>query len=128
MDDMFMASSINQQLVLAIKSNDVVKVEKLILLGADVNYSDIYVGSALTYAIHQQNIKILALLIRHGVDVNKVNIFNITPIETAVRTANVEMINLLIHHGAILKKGVSYFYQQRIKQYLKPLSKYPQGL
>ena len=128
MDDMYMARSIDQQLVLAIKDNDAEAVEQLIKLGADVNYGDIYVGSALTCAIHQQNIQILALLIRHGVNVNKVNIFNVTPIETAVKTANTEMINLLVHHGARLKKGVSYFYQQRIKQYLKPLSKYPQGL
>ena len=127
MDDIYMAKSIDQQLVLAIKDNDTETVAQLIKLGADVNYSDIYVGSALTCAIQQQNIKILALLIRHGVDVNRVNIFNITPIETAVKTAHTETINLLIHHGAVLKKGVSYFYQQRIKQYLKPLSKYQQG-
>lgn len=41
MDDKFMLRTKNQQLILAIKDAEVEKVERLIQLGADVNYSDI---------------------------------------------------------------------------------------
>ena len=120
MDDIFMVMSVNLQFLFAIRNTDIEKIQYLIKLGANTNYCDPQLGSAIITAVTRQNLDVIALLISHGANVNKANHFNVTPIEVALKVANPEVINLLVAHGAILKERSSYFYLRQIKRYIPP--------
>ena len=114
--------TVNQQFIIAVRNNDIEKIESLISSGADVDYCDSQFGSPLITCITRQNIDVLAVLLKYGANVNKVNHFNVAPIEMALKVANASIINLLVNNGACLKKTSSNFYLKQIARYVNPFS------
>ena len=96
------AQNKNEQLVLAVKSNNYKKVKKLIQRKADVNTKDDYNFTPLMYAcIYDTTGNIVQLLLDNGADINAKNSDGLTPLMLACRfDKTVEIIKLLLDNGA----------------------------
>ncbi len=84
----------NEHLLDAIKHNMEEETERLIKLGANVNYDN---DRPLRYASIFYNTKIMKLLILNGAEVN---CNNINPIIKSSEKGDIEMINFLLENGA----------------------------
>lgn len=99
-----MSSSINQQLLEAIRAGNGDRVKELLSDGADVNCRDIFNGTTpLHEAVTKGDIVTATLLIVSGADVNHCdNNVGATPLGVAVLTGNVGIVRLLLTSGARL--------------------------
>ena len=90
----------NDELINAIHNNDIKHIQKLIELGADVNYKNKYDDTPLSKAIFKGKIDIIKLLIELGADVNHENIDGETPLIRSLYNNKIDILKLLIELGA----------------------------
>ena len=92
---------IDEELLEAVKRNNIKRVEKLIKAGADVNIKDNYNSwTPLHYAAWKECTKAPKLLIEAGADVNAAEGFGWTPLHKAAMYGYTEIVKLLIEAGA----------------------------
>lgn len=99
------AQSKNDQLMDAVRNNELIKVEELLKLKCDVNYfieakSPYLKVNLLIMAVNNKNAEIAKLLLDYKADVNWKDNLNNPAITYAARSGNVEMVKLLLNHGA----------------------------
>lgn len=91
---------LDQQLVLAVKANDLPRVTRLIQAGGNVNAKDALQDSAFLYAGAEGFNEILALTLAHGAEVSSLNRYGGTALIPASEHGHVETVRILIAAGA----------------------------
>jgi ankyrin repeat protein len=95
-----MENQINDQLIEAIKKNDLDGVKKAVAKKADLSVRISY-SSALHIALDEpDSMEITKYLVEAGADVNAKDIDENTPLHYAARNKNSAMVNLFIQKGA----------------------------
>ncbi|WP_297457070.1 ankyrin repeat domain-containing protein [Persephonella sp.] len=123
----FANSNLNQQLIEAVKKNDLQQVKKLIKNGADVNFKDKKGFSVLHYAAYFGDIKLVKYLVEKGADVCVRNKKIREPWTYAFKRKpfNKEIVEYLKSPVKLFKCMDKYFYDnnkgcfKRIKKFLK---------
>src|ERR1051325_10387969 len=85
---------------LAVRDNDLAKVNKLLAAGDDPKAANRYGVTALYLACQNANPAIIERLLKAGVDPNSVSTEGETALMTAARTGVVEAARVLLDHGA----------------------------
>ncbi|MBZ5674405.1 MAG: ankyrin repeat domain-containing protein [Acidobacteriia bacterium] len=85
---------------LAVRDNDLAKVNKLLAAGADAKAANRYGVTPLYLACQNANPAIIERLLKAGVDPNSVSTEGETALMTAARTGVVEAARVLLDHGA----------------------------
>jgi len=95
-------SQLEEELLEAIRNNNLEEVKRLIEAGANPKGNDpsTKVLTPLIYAAMQGNIPIAMLLIDKGADVNQKNSFGYTPLHTAASHNNLDMVKYLLSRRA----------------------------
>lgn len=75
-------------------------VDLLLDAGADINESDVTVGSALTWAAYYDREEIVEDLLDRGADPNVVNSVGGTPLIVAASKGSARIVQMLLEHGA----------------------------
>ena len=70
--------------------------------GIDLNISNCYKCTPLTFAIWKENLKIVEILVKSGANVDQEDDFGWTPLTMSVSKGNLEIITLLSRNGANL--------------------------
>lgn len=98
------AQNKDEKLYQAVVKNDLIKTEKLIKKGADVNFvkqSGPWMKvSLLIAAINNKNLEITEVLLENKADVNWKDGFKTSAILYGANSGNVELIKLLLKYGA----------------------------
>ena len=101
MDKNRTADDAKTDLMVAAKSNNLDKVNKLLFDGADPNLKDKFAATALHHsACEATNVEISKLLISYGTDCNAVDVNQETPLHTAAGNGHEKKCQLLLQHGA----------------------------
>lgn len=87
-------------LKMAIRSNSLRVVEKLIALGSDVNLQDDEGNSLLLLAVEQQNTELAQLLLEKHANPDLANKNGASPLTVAIKQQNHAMVALLLKHNA----------------------------
>ncbi|MGE0009951.1 MAG: ankyrin repeat domain-containing protein [Candidatus Babeliales bacterium] len=94
-------SGLNKQLFEAVTKNDVVEVQRLVELGADVNAKDEFTSTPLHIAVSKNNFPLVAFLLEKGANVNaKIKDDLTTPLHAAAINGFADIARLLIKEGA----------------------------
>jgi ankyrin repeat protein len=97
------AQSLNDQLYDAVKEKDTLLVEKLLIKGADANYSKKQ-GQAemplLVFSVINDDYKTVKLLIDYKANVNKKDWFNTTALMYSANNGDLKIIKYLLDNGA----------------------------
>lgn len=97
--DLLHSFGVNNLLILAIQSNDFVKVKKLIDDGYSVNSSDIILNTPLHAAIKTNNYKVTEYLIQNKANINAKSSEGYMPIHIAAMNNNYDICCLLLKQG-----------------------------
>jgi ankyrin repeat protein len=89
-----------EEIVQAVKENNIKLIKSLIKKGTDVNVADYEGNTALIEASYRNNLKIVKYLVENGADVNKVNKNERTSLIYAIENNNKNMVNYLVEHNA----------------------------
>lgn len=86
----------------AVNENEIEKVKKFILVGADVNLKDKCGMTALHFAAQVQSVEIASMLINSGAKIDEVDNNGNTPLSTAILNyiSDLSLIELLLKNGA----------------------------
>jgi ankyrin repeat protein len=84
----------------AVRANDIVKVQSLLRAGADASSSNRYGITPLSLAAENGNAEIVAILMKAGADTKAMLPGAQTLLMTAARTGNPEVVKLLLDRGA----------------------------
>ncbi len=87
-------------LFVAVHSQNLSKVEKLLKSGENPNQKDRYGSAPIIYAAGNENIAIIKLLLKYEANPNIKGFHNITPLEQAIQSGNTSVIDLLLQSGA----------------------------
>jgi ankyrin repeat protein len=87
-------------LMYAVAKNRKEVVDRLLDAGADINESDVTVGSALTWAAYYDREDLVADLLERGADPNVVNSVGGTPLIVAATKGSTRIVRQLLEHGA----------------------------
>lgn len=79
--------------------------EKILHLGADVNYNDAEKDTALNCAIMTDNLDMVKFLIEQGADVNQIGSHEASPLGVALVMRNYEIAKILLDNGANVNVG-----------------------
>lgn len=101
------ADDLNEELLAAVRQNNVEAVKALLAKGASVNAKSSYGQTPLFFAADRGNLEIAKILLDKGVDVNaKDTFYNTTAVAWAANKQRVEMVRLLLEKGASDVEGV----------------------
>lgn len=84
-----------------VASGDLQSVERVLSLGADVNYATTRGHTPLIYAVLHRFHDIISLLLDHGADVNQGDDENWTPLHFAAQRGDDKTVRLLLDKGAV---------------------------
>ena len=87
-------------LMYAVAKNRKEVLDMLLDAGADINESDVTVGSALTWAAYYDREDLVADLLERGADPNVVNNVGGTPLIVAATKGSTRIVQMLLDHGA----------------------------
>jgi len=91
----------NEELVQAVKKDNIETVRKLLEAGIDVNSKDNqYQSSALMWAAHEGHTDIMNLLIKNGANIDEQRSTGETALWFAAQKGQLEAIKILVNHGA----------------------------
>ncbi len=94
-------SALGEGLLAAAKKGDADALEGLLAKGADVNASNAYGATALSFAADKGHLEVVKLLLRHKADVNvKDTFYKFSPLDWAVSRAHVDIVKALLAAGA----------------------------
>lgn len=97
---------LGEQLLEAVKDNDVDTIITLLNNGVDINMPVIGDGTALMIAVKRRNPTMVRALIDLGADVNQASMYDGNPLIIAAKTNNVELAQLLLNEGADINSVV----------------------
>jgi len=97
---------LGEQLLDAVKNNDIDTITALLNSGIDINMPVIGEGTALMIAVKTRNSEMAQTLIDLGADVNQASRFDGNPLIIAAKTNNLELAELLLKQGADVNKIV----------------------
>jgi uncharacterized protein len=92
---------LNEQLLQAVKDDDIEAIKKAIEEGADVNTKNEYGNPLLSVAVWNVNTKLVKLLLENKVNVNATDEDGDRPLHYAAEFKNPEIANLLKQHGGV---------------------------
>lgn len=90
----------SQDLIQAVKTNDLAGIEAALTAGADVNTTDPAGKTALMIAAYGGSVEVVQYLIAHGADVNYVTFYGETALMSAAMGGNEPVVALLLEKGA----------------------------
>ncbi len=92
---------LNEQLIVAVQTNDAERVKLLLAQGADANASRVNSGSALFFAVANRSQQIVEALISKGADVNRADAYqHHTPLTEAAAVNEIHITEVLLEAGA----------------------------
>jgi hypothetical protein len=95
------STSLNEELLVATRKNNVEQVKALLAKGADVNAKSPYGATPLFFACDRSNVEIVKILLDAGADPNVQDTFyKATPLGWALGKKNPEVLRLLVEKGA----------------------------
>lgn len=84
----------------AVKSCNLLEIQKALTEGADVNFLDCIGSTALMHAVVMNNFEMVELLLQEGADVNVQDKYYWTALRVAVVKNNLKMVKLFLEKGA----------------------------
>lgn len=84
------------EVIRAVKADDMTVLQKAIHNGADLNKVDHSGKTAIMYAVEDKNANMLDVLVRNGADLNKINSLGRTAVMHLVETDNMEGLQMLL--------------------------------
>lgn len=94
----------NTRLMWAIATQNIMDVEQLLIMGADVNSMNIFGDSPLLWAAYEGNGPILEKLLKSGANVHVKDRKQNTPLHVAAKLGNTDCIKHLLQYGANIKE------------------------
>src|SRR5258708_18479040 len=128
------ASDANEDLLAAVRKQDVPSVKALLDKGANVNAKSPYGATPLFFAADRGNMEIIKLLLDKGADVNvKDTFYGATALTWAAEKGRVEIIKLLLTRGAagaddVLESGVEKGNLEMVEAALETKTVKPEAL
>lgn len=110
------ANAFDSVLNQAIKAGQLVIVQTLINMGADVNKNNEH-ETAMLAAVTAGNIEMVQLLIKEKADINACTTFGVTPLSKALETGRIDLAEILLKNNAQLQ--INNFFAQPINESAK---------
>jgi ankyrin repeat protein len=105
---LFFTGALEYNLMLAASKGYYTEVERMILMGADVDSETSEGVTPLIYAVSNNSLKTVNTLLQHNANVNKITDKRETPLLIAVKNQNLEITEALIRYGADVNYQGSY--------------------
>ncbi len=120
-----MELTLDKLLIFAVRSGNFELVKKRIEAGANINYQDKQVGSALGAAIHNDDVSLAHYLLEAGADANLPNDHGIVPLELALHHAGDSMVRKLAWFGGKVTSRCRPHWRERLEVCSAALHKPP---
>jgi len=105
---LLVSGALEYNLMLAASEGYYTEVERMILMGADVDSETNEGVTPLVYAVYNNRPRTVMILLLHDADVNKITARRETPLMIAVKNNNFEIAEILIRYGAEVNYQGSY--------------------
>jgi len=105
---LFYSGALEYNLMIAASKGYYSEVERMILMGADIEAETTEGATPLFFAISNNHSAVVNILLRHGADVNKKAGRKETPLLLSVRKQNIEIAEALIRNGAEINDRDAY--------------------